>query len=123
MPVRFEATFTAARGTSGVFRGTILDDGVLGEAVVSHGLQTGRLVRFTKTYIKSVQGRVLAPVRYQGTLSEDGKVISGTWKLESWHSGRVVRTSGHWEAIRRWSESEEIESLSDESQRELSNSS
>jgi hypothetical protein len=102
-PVRFEATFTSSGG-GGSFEGTILDDGYLGEAIVSHGLQTGRIVRFRKTYRRSaVVGRsVVAPVHYLGTLSEDGDSVSGTWKMTFRHHDKLIRGTGRWEARRLW---------------------
>ncbi len=89
-PTRFEATF-AAPDREGHFMGTILDDGKLGEAHVS-GMQQGRSVSFTKAYI----GSSPHPVLYEGTLSEDGKFLNGTWRINA-------RAHGVWDAHRLWS--------------------
>ena len=92
-PVRFEATLTEPDG-EGAFSGTILDDGRLGEAAVSGG-QSGRGIRFTKTYRR----RGLAAIFYEGTLTEDGRTMAGTWRI----AGDV---HGVWDARRTWSLSE-----------------
>ena len=92
-PVRFEATLTEPDG-EGAFSGTILDDGRRGEAVVLGG-QSGRGVRFTKTYRR----RGLLPIFYEGTLAEDGRTMGGTWRIEG-------DLHGVWDARRTWSESE-----------------
>ena len=97
-PVRFEATLAApsesGRLTGGiVFTGSILDDGGLGEADV-RGEQSGLGVRFSKVY-RTHKG---SPVSYEGTLSEDGTTMSGTWRIGS-------TASGVWDARRAWSDS------------------
>ncbi|HVK03198.1 MAG TPA: hypothetical protein VM490_06965 [Armatimonadaceae bacterium] len=114
MPVRFEATLRleGEAGRGGRFGGTILDDGDLGEASVHKGVQDGLVVRFTKVYEHANVWQGVVPVRYQGTLSEDGKRMTGNWQLSELHGGvgRRVRIGGTWEARRIWSaEFEEVE--------------
>ncbi|MES2464736.1 MAG: hypothetical protein V4671_29585 [Armatimonadota bacterium] len=111
-PVRFEATFSSLSGNPSGFGGTILDDIPIGEAVVTHGLQTGPNVRFTKTYRQSPPESELGPYRYLGTLSEDGRHITGTWETQFRHRGKLRRMSGSWDARRLWEELEEQESES-----------
>lgn len=107
-PVRFEATLTET-GDGGSFAGTVLDDGEFGEAQV-RGERSGQGVRFSKLY----QERRLPPVSYEGTLSEDGQTMAGTWQIN--------RTAhGVWDARRAWSdhglsaEEETAESAANES--------
>ncbi len=92
-PVRFEATFTEPDG-EGKFRGTILDDGGLGEASVAGG-QSGRGIRFSKRYRR--RGQV--SVSYEGTLADDGRTMQGTWRIAD-------IAHGVWDARRLWSEVE-----------------
>lgn len=105
VPVRFEATFTAPaveNGPSlsgGAFGGTILDDARSGASRVSHGLQSGRHVRFRQTD-EGGHEPPSSPLHYQGTLSEDGQRAAGTWESKMHRNGRVIRTTGHWEAHR-----------------------
>ncbi len=107
-PVRFEATFTL-RGSGGRFAGTILDDCPLGEAGVS-GAQHGLFVRFTKVYLRPDPAGGTAPVEYEGTLSEDGRFLTGVWRLKIPHRGRrAERLHGAWEAHRLWSETADAE--------------
>lgn len=90
-PVRFEATLTEPDG-EGSFTGTILDDGRLGEARVAGG-QSGRGVRFSKTYRRRGQ----PAVSYEGTLAEDGRTMGGTWQIAD-------DSHGVWDARRTWAE-------------------
>lgn len=92
-PVRFEATFQS-QGDG--FTGRILDDGELGEAQVEGGVQTGAQVAFVKRYQQ--RRRDVAPVHYQGALSEDGMALTGTWIL----TAGGYRLAGSWEARRLW---------------------
>ena len=98
-PCGFEATFSAA-GPDGMFHGTILDDGPLGEAVIHHARQVGDEVIFTKIY--RLKKRSLAPVRYEGKLLNDGKLLRGKWAIVH----RKYGTTGWWEAHRTWEELE-----------------
>lgn len=91
-PVRFEATWTV-QGDGGRFLGPVLDDGPLGEATTD-GMQTGRQVAFTKVYVER-SSSYTHPVAYEGTLSEDGTQVAGTWRLAD--------LSGTWDARRAWS--------------------
>lgn len=102
-PTRFEATF-AIKADQSQFSGTILDDGPLGEADVE-GTQRGRNVHFTKRYRVENDYKI----RYEGTMSEDGKVITGKWIVRG--SGG---TRGTWEAHRLWSPADETQTQDEE---------
>jgi hypothetical protein len=103
-PCGFEATFSAV-GFDGSFSGTILDDGHLGEATIHHARQVGEEVLFTKVYRLKHPG--LVPVRYEGKLLNDGKLLRGKWAIFSSRRG-VMKASrtGWWEARRTWDELE-----------------
>jgi hypothetical protein len=88
-PVRFEATLTET-GDGGRFHGTILDDDGYGEADV-RGEVSGQGVRFSKEYRR----RGLGTISYEGTLTEDGLAMAGTWRVSNAH--------GVWDARRVWS--------------------
>jgi hypothetical protein len=105
-PVRFEATFTAL-GSEGRFTGTILDDGPLGEAGVT-GAQDGRRVHFTKAYFRPSGYTETGPVLYEGTLSEDGRLLVGVWRLELPGHPSI---QGVWDARRTWGAESETEAL------------
>ena len=60
----------------GALTGSVLDDCGLGEASLS-GSFSFPSVKFTKVYF----ARALAPIHYDGTMSEDGKTISGKWLI------------------------------------------
>lgn len=82
----FEAVFLQQ---GAALEGSILDDGKLGEAYVS-GSSAGGQVSFRKAY----NNRALEPVLYQGMLSDDGKALSGTWRINgsvhgSWKAWRM----------------------------------
>jgi hypothetical protein len=109
MPVRFEATFSPLRDTESGFGGTILDDLPIGEALVTHGLQTGRNVRFTKTYWEAPPEYEVGPIHYLGTLTEDGTRVAGIWETQYRHRGKLRRRTGSWDARRLWEEREEQE--------------
>ena len=105
MPVRFEATFSPLRDDVTGFGGSILDDSPSGEAIVTHGRQTGPNVRFTKTYQKPEAGD--SPVFYLGTMSDDGKRITGDWEMHIRRQGKLRRMKGTWDARRMWEEATE----------------
>lgn len=84
-PTRFEATLV--QGGS-VLDGRILDEGYLGEACV-RGELLGNRVFFVKRYLTTSP----SPIRYSGTLSEDGNYIHGNWRIGYFDSGT-------WEAYR-----------------------
>jgi len=88
-PVRFEATWTM-QGSDGRFTGHVLEDGLGGEAETD-GMQTGRQVAFTKVYVDQSDSYT-HPIAYEGTLSEDGRAVAGTWRLST--------LSGTWNARR-----------------------
>jgi hypothetical protein len=87
-PCRFEATLTHA-AASGRLSGTVLDEGGLGSATVG-GTTTGQAVTFTKVYADPT----LEPVEYAGTVSEDGRSMSGHWVIRQ--DKRVI-ARGTWE--------------------------
>jgi hypothetical protein len=91
-PVRFEATFTEPDG-EGRFTGTLLDDEGPDEADVSGG-QSARGIRFSETCRASSN----PAVSYEGTLSDDGRTMQGTWRIAD-------EAHGVWDARRLWSES------------------
>jgi len=110
LPVRFEATFVRLRTTDSVlepeierFAGTIMDDeNGNGSAIITHGVQQGTFVRFTKVFTPPAPG--LFPMLYVGTLSEDKRKITGHWKI-SVSANRRTRAreiTGTWEARRLW---------------------
>jgi len=72
-PTRFEATLVQSGNT---LTGNILDDSYLGEATLD-GEVVGRSVSFVKRYTALKRKRT--PVNYQGTVSEDGDYMQGTW--------------------------------------------
>lgn len=79
--------------TAGAIKGTILDDFMLGKATFT-GTFSYPSVQFTKVYVNSA--RTPHPVDYQGTMSEDGKTMSGTWTIVIDH----LSNSGTWSAHR-----------------------
>ena len=102
LPCSFEATFSTV-GSDGMFHGTILDDGPLGEAVVHHARQIGEAVVFTKVYRLKLSG--LVPIRYEGRLLENGKRLQGKWaSFQSRRGILLADATGWWEARRLWEE-------------------
>ena len=85
-PTRFEATLIHSGNT---LTGSTLDDSYMGEACLS-GTVAGRHVQFAKRYPLKRQ----IPVNYQGTVSEEGDTMQGTWDF-----GNLG--AGHWEAQRQ----------------------
>jgi hypothetical protein len=82
----FEAIFSE---NNGAVAGNILDLGVGSEASVS-GTFSYPLLQFRKTYYKTAK----APVDYEGTMSGDGKTLTGKWKIPpaakgSWIAWRI----------------------------------
>ena len=69
----FEAAFVQ-QGVS--LEGSILDDSGLGEANVA-GTFTGGKIDFSKVY----HNREYQPVSYMGVISDDGKSLSGAWRI------------------------------------------
>lgn len=84
----------------GALTGNILDAMQLGEATVTGHFAQSK-VEFTKVYYKGTH----APVQYEGTLSEDGKSLCGTWSI-------VPMSRGTWIAW-RIDDEEGFESISD----------
>jgi hypothetical protein len=79
----FEAVFV---DMNGIVEGNILDDDNLGEAVVGGSFHYPNL-QFTKIYRNKAE-----PIKYYGTMSDDGKELSGSWMLSE--------ISGTWRATR-----------------------
>ena len=92
----FEAVFVDINGR---VEGNILDDGILGEALVSGHFGYPSL-SFSKIYL--VKNSHRQAVNYRGTMSEDGKMLSGTWYISD-----GLTTTGTWLAV-RLDENEEI---------------
>lgn len=90
-PFGFEAVFMEVNGS---VEGSILDDGHLGEAHV-FGTFSDPQLHFTKKYNNSTLNAVV----YDGNMSDEGKKLSGTWRISN-----VAK--GHWVAWRQ--EEEEI---------------
>ncbi len=85
-PYAFETVFIESEGS---VTGNILDLGVHGEAGVT-GSFTYPTLSFTKVYYKGGRSNVV----YDGTMSEDGKSLSGHWQIPplargSWMAWRV----------------------------------
>ncbi len=97
-PHGFEAVFI---DVNGIIEGNILDDGALGEAVVG-GKFFFPHVKFVKIY----QTGGKHAVNYQGMMSEDGKTISGRWRI----TGAL---SGIWSA-QRYEDGEDLKFESEE---------
>jgi len=87
----FEAVFIEYNGA---IEGNILDDGDLGEAIVGGSFSYPN-VKFTKRYRRVG----LDSPNYQGTMSEDGKKLSGKWLISKTRlTHRTI--SGPWVAMR-----------------------
>jgi len=84
-PIRFEAAFV--QGGS-VLDGRILDDNYLGESSIK-GELLGHRIFFIKRYLTTSPN----PIRYSGTLTDDGNYMYGHWRIGYFDSGR-------WEAYR-----------------------
>lgn len=98
----FEAVFVEGKG---LVDGNILDDSQLGEARVS-----GTFTYPNLTFVKKYDRAGLDPVRYEGTMDEDGKRISGQWRISP-------TCSGTWVAWR--SDDEELDEDQTTDEREL----
>jgi hypothetical protein len=85
-PTRFEASLVQGGNT---LSGNILDDGGLGDAIVS-GDRLGSRINFTKRYLSGGYDLVL----YSGIIDNDGEVMQGTWRIGQDFGGR-------WEAHRK----------------------
>ena len=90
-PVRFEAAVTEP-DSDGRFTGSILDDGKADEADIQ-GEQSGRGIRFSKVFRQRGQSVIF----YEGTLSDDGQTMQGTWQTDT-------SVHGVWDARRAWTE-------------------
>ncbi len=108
-PVRFEASLQSDE--PGSFRGTIIDDGALGDSTV-RGEQSGATVRFTKVYTTAPRGKGANPIDYSGAMDDSGMNMSGTWTIRDRGTGKSV--SGIWEARRTWVESNSDVALDEE---------
>lgn len=91
----FEAVFY--EDSKGILEGHILDDDqAFGQATIS-GVFSYPRVNFTKVYLLQ-EPRRLSPIEYQGSMSGDGKSISGTWIIVQ---GSTVLRRGGWKAHRK----------------------
>ena len=81
-PCAFEAVFAEQ---DGVVDGSILDDGALGEAIV-----VGSFAYPSLSFQKRYNNTSLAPIFYEGLLSDDGKRLSGSWRISSECQGSWV---------------------------------
>lgn len=101
---------------SGRIEGTIVDDYSPGKATLT-GSFSYPSVLFTKTYAKSGQYsevekqgdqmimtfyNFLEPIEYEGTMTEDGKTMSGKWLI----NGKSATAAGTWTAYRVFEEEE-----------------
>ena len=105
LPVRFEASFVrqAGDGDTEQFCGSVVDDdNGDGVAQVAHGVRQAAFIRFTKRYMPPAPG--LYPVAYVGTLSADGRLLTGHWKiaLAGSRRARARELVGTWDARRVW---------------------
>lgn len=97
----FEAVFVEHNGK---VDGNILDDGKMGEAKVG-GIFVYPDLRFTKIYLRDS-----LPVKYQGTMSEDGNLLIGRWVMAD-------KVTGTWRASRsQEGEDLKVEDWSEEQQ-------
>ena len=101
-PFGFEAVFVES--AEGVIEGSILDDGSLGEARVS-GMFNDPNITFTKRYNNPLH----LPIRYEGTMSEEGKKLTGSWMIQA-------ENKGSWVAWRQ--EEEEIPDMETEDEKD-----
>lgn len=99
-PVRFEATFD--EGHSGAFSGKILDDSPVSREAAVDGAQSGRTVRFVKTYLPQQGKRNAKPIDYSGIMADDGLTMRGTWLIRDRLAGVPIHTTGVWDARRIW---------------------
>jgi len=83
-PTRFELSLIQA---SNSLTGNILDDGHLGEAVIT-GEVIGKKIAFTKRYILHSHYHI----NYNGNIADEGNYMSGEW--------RMTLGRGTWEAYR-----------------------
>lgn len=103
-PNPFEAVFVEGNGA---VEGSILDDGRLGEAKVS-----GTFAYPNLTFVKRYYGASLDPVKYEGTMSEDGNKLTGRWRISP-------ACHGTWNAWRIDGEEEEEETTEEEAEIEV----
>ena len=85
---RFEASLVQGLNT---LSGNILDDGWLGEALVT-GERSGMGLQFVKRYLSGSHDVVI----YTGTIADDGDAMHGSWRI-----GQGDRWVGTWEAHRK----------------------
>lgn len=81
------------RETRGAFTGTVIEPHEFIDATVSatiQGARNGRAVQFAKDYEVDDED-YQATVQYAGTLSEDGNMIHGEWRITHW-TGRFEMT-------------------------------
>jgi hypothetical protein len=77
------------RGDGGAFTGSVSEQDIYGiggggfTAQVTGEVMANGVVRFTKTY--PAGGPVMRPVIYEGRLSNDGRIIAGSWDTGTLH--------------------------------------
>jgi len=86
-PIRFEAAFVQG---GNVLDGRILDDNYLGESSIK-GELLGHRIFFIKRYLTTSPN----PIRYSGTLTDDGNYMYGHWRIGYFDSGRWEAYSAH----------------------------
>jgi hypothetical protein len=105
----FDAIFVESEGS---LKGNIRDESMLGEAVLDGSFAYPN-VSFTKTYYT----RGLSPISYTGTMSGDGKTITGRWKIVIQNSSFEVK--GTWMAHRVDKEEKKKEKIEDKQNNEI----
>ncbi len=86
----FDAIFVESEG---ILKGNIRDESMLGEAVLNGSFAYPN-VSFTKTYYTPG----MSPIKYTGTMSGDGKTITGRWVIDA--PNHPIEVKGTWMAHR-----------------------
>lgn len=105
----FDAIFVESEGS---LKGNIRDESMLGEAVLN-GTFAYPNVSFVKTYYT----RGMSPINYTGTMSSDGKTITGRWIIVAPNSPLEVK--GTWMAHRVDKEEKKKEKLEETQNNDL----
>ena len=96
-PIHFQILFSPV-DVGGSFVGHITDANNIGEAVVT-GTQTGNSFEFTKTY-RTTRYQSPKPIFYQGSVSDDGLYLQGSWCIVRKFFGISLKAEGLWRAQR-----------------------
>jgi len=107
----FDAIFVEKDGS---LKGNIRDEALYGEAVVSGTFDFPQL-----TFVKTYYTRGMAPVHYTGTMSGDGKTITGRWNIKA-PSGQTDR-KGTWMAHRTDPSEKKKEKIEEKQTNDLEN--